>query len=158
MYVYFDDFAKAQVMRVAMTGGEPQAMSRDAIAAEPAIAPDGKKLAYISFRSDAPAHPKLALLDLTRGIETTRLLDIDSRAGEFVAFSPDGKAIAYSIDDHGIANLWTLPLDGTSGMQITRFTSGRIDSFHWSPNGKSLLVQREQSSSNAIALRDVSPR
>jgi serine/threonine protein kinase len=158
MYVYFSDFAKSQVMRVPVTGGEPQAMSRNTIAAEPAIAPDGKQLVYISISPDAPAHPKLALLDFTGGIEATRLLDIDSRAGEFVTFTPDGKAIAYSIDDHGIGNLWTLPLGGTSGTQITRFTSGRIDSFHWSPNGKSLLVQREQSSSNAIALRDVSPR
>ena len=69
-------------------------------------------------------------------------------------FSPDGKAIVYDIMDKGVGNLWCQPLDGTPGHQITNFTSGTINSFRWSPDGKSLAVTRMQDTSDVVILRE----
>ena len=69
-------------------------------------------------------------------------------------FSPDGKALVYDITDKGISNLWMQPLDGSAGHQLTNFTSGRINGFRWSPDGKSLGVMREQDVSDVVVLRE----
>jgi Tol biopolymer transport system component len=69
-------------------------------------------------------------------------------------FSPDGKAIVYDIMDKGVGNLWWHPLDGSPGHQITNFTSGTINSFHWSPDGKLLGVTRAHDISDVVFLRE----
>jgi serine/threonine protein kinase len=69
-------------------------------------------------------------------------------------FTPDGKAVVYDITDKGVANLWMQPLDGSPGHQITNFTSGRINGFRWSPDGKSLGVMREHDISDVVLLRE----
>jgi Tol biopolymer transport system component len=71
-------------------------------------------------------------------------------------FTPDGKAIVYDILDKGIGNLWMQPLDGSPGHQITNFTSGIINGFRYSPDGKSLGVMREQDISDVVLLRETS--
>ena len=69
-------------------------------------------------------------------------------------FSPDGKAIIYDILDKCVGNLWWQPLDGSPGHQITNFTSGTINTFRWSPDGKSLGVARAHDISDVVLLRE----
>jgi eukaryotic-like serine/threonine-protein kinase len=69
-------------------------------------------------------------------------------------FTPDGNAIVYDITDKGVANLWMQPLNGSPGRQITNFTSGRINGFRWSPDGKWLGVMREHDISDVVLLRE----
>ncbi|HEU5400504.1 MAG TPA: hypothetical protein VFU86_04055 [Terriglobales bacterium] len=70
-----------------------------------------------------------------------------------VEFTLDGKAVAYPIRDHGVDNVWVQPLDGSPGKQITNFAAEQIDSFHWSPDGKSLLLMRGHSESDVVLLQ-----
>jgi hypothetical protein len=79
---------------------------------------------------------------------------IDPRAGEFLQFTSDGKGVAYSITDQGIGTIWWQPTDGSKVRQLTNFPSGTISGFHWSPDGKSLWIHREQSSFDVVTLRD----
>jgi eukaryotic-like serine/threonine-protein kinase len=69
-------------------------------------------------------------------------------------FTPDGTAIVYDITDKGVANLWMQPLNGSPGRQITNFTSGHINGFRWSPDGKWLGVMREHDISDVVLLRE----
>jgi serine/threonine protein kinase/Tol biopolymer transport system component len=69
-------------------------------------------------------------------------------------FSPDGKALIYDITDKGVANLWIQPLDGTPGHQLTNFTSGHINGFHLSPDGKWIGVMRENDVSDVVLLQE----
>jgi Tol biopolymer transport system component len=48
------------------------------------------------------------------------------------------------------------PLSGSKGKRITNFASNDIASFHWSPDGKSLVMVRSSSTSDVILLRDSS--
>ena len=85
-----------------------------------------------------------------------RLSDVDPRARGILQFTPDGKTLAYVIEDQGVDNIWAQPLDGSKGKLLTNFTSAAITQFSWSPNGKSLVVARRDSTSDAILLRDAS--
>ena len=59
-----------------------------------------------------------------------------------IAFTPDGKAVAYNIVENGVGNVWAQPLDGSAGHRLTNFTSDRIRTFQFSPDGKTLAVTR----------------
>jgi Tol biopolymer transport system component len=69
-------------------------------------------------------------------------------------FSPDGKSLAFVVEEKGVDNIWLQPLDGSNGRQITNFKSEEITSFRWSPDGKQVAVGRHHNSSDVILLRD----
>jgi eukaryotic-like serine/threonine-protein kinase len=83
-----------------------------------------------------------------------RLLDVNPHISGGVQFTPDGKAVVYPIRENGVDNLWVQPLDGSAGHQITHFASEQIDSFHWSPDGKTLALLRGHSESDVVLLQE----
>ena len=120
------------------------------------LSADGKTLAYMVEVVDPTSQngeQKLALLDL--GSSAPRLLKADARVARGgLQFTPDGKNVAYPIQEKGVDNIWIQPLDGSPGHQITNFTSEQITSFHWSPDGKSLGVLRNHSESDVVLLQE----
>ena len=85
-------------------------------------------------------------------------MDADERISSAgLNFTPDGKAVAYSIRENGIDNLWLQPLDGSAGRQITAFDSEQIFNFRWSPDGRSLCILRGHTDSDVVLIRDSSP-
>ena len=70
-------------------------------------------------------------------------------------FSPDGKSIAFVIEEAGVDTIWMQPLDGSKGRRLTNLKgSEKIQDFRWSPDGKSLAMLRFSSVSDVILLRD----
>jgi Tol biopolymer transport system component len=123
------------------------------------ISPDGKTLAYAVDLVNAGTQEtkeKIALLDLEFPT-SPRLLDVNPHISGGVQFMPDGKAVAYPIRENGVDNLWVQPLDGSAGHQITHFTSEQIDSFHWSPDGRTLALLRGHSESDVLLLQESKP-
>jgi serine/threonine protein kinase/Tol biopolymer transport system component len=117
---------------------------------------DGKTLAYLLEVVDPTTQngqEKIALLDL--GSSAPRLLIADPRVARGgLQFTPDGKSLAYPVQEKGVDNIWTQPLDGSPGRQITNFTSEQISAFHWSPDGKNLGVLRSHSESDVVLLQE----
>jgi Tol biopolymer transport system component len=68
---------------------------------------------------------------------------LDSRHEGQLRFSPDGKGIVYPVREKGVDNLWLQPLDGGPSRELTNFTSLKIYSYQWSPDGKSLALVAE---------------
>jgi Tol biopolymer transport system component len=161
-WVYYRHREVSQIWRVPLDGsGKPEAVPGSLVpnsfpSGGMGISSDGKVLGYILEIVDAATQrgqEKLALLDL--GSSAPRLLNADSRvAGGGLAFTPDGKGVAYPIHENGVDNIWIQPLDGSPGHQITHFTSERIESFHWSPDGKTLGVLRSHSESDVVLLQE----
>jgi serine/threonine protein kinase len=132
------------------------------------FAPDGKRFMVVALTEDRgtrATRKNLVLVNLDAGPGSTpQVIDPDPRmsAGMLAStiytggpkFSPDGKAIVYDIIDKGVGNLWWQPLDGSPGHQITNFTSGTINTFRWSPDGKSLGVARAHDISDVVLLRE----
>jgi serine/threonine protein kinase len=132
-----------------------------------ALSPDGK----IHARLIAEEHPetrnytqKILLHNLdenskpairTIALESTRnFVFHGSSPDASFQFSPDGKALAFVVEERGVDNIWLQPLDGSNGHQITNFKSEEITGFRWSPDAKHLAVGRNHNSSDVILLRD----
>ena len=124
------------------------------------VSANGKTLAYAVDQLNAETQEvteKIALLDL-ESPTSPRLLDANPHISSGgVQFTPDGKAVAYPIRENGVDNIWVQPLDGSAGRQITHFNSDQIDSFHWSPDGKSLALLRGHSESDVVLLQESRP-
>jgi Tol biopolymer transport system component len=77
------------------------------------------------------------------------------RASTGFHFSPDGNSLAFVVDEAGQDNIWMQPLDGSRGRKLTHFNDAeKIRDFRWSPDGKTLAMQRFSSVSDVILLHD----
>ena len=167
-WVYYWNMELQQLWRVPLGGsGIPALVPGSNVAKTlPAgtslsASPDGKTLAYILATIPTPEDPypqyKVALLDVS-GTAPPRLLDADERISSGgLSFSPDGKAVTYPIRESGVDNLWTQPIDGMAGRQITSFTAEQIHGFHWSPDGRSLGILRGHVDSDVVLIRESTP-
>ena len=172
---YFASAAREHpAMRVSLEGGAPEAVTPGDVpnmygfGAGQAISPDGQWLVFNAELSTQAtgggAVSKLALVNLEGGgAKAARMFDPDKRiaggagSGYFengMAFTPDGKAVAYMIREKGVDNIWVQPLDGGAGKQITNFTSEHIVQFRWSPDGKMLAVTRTHAVADVVLLRE----
>ena len=123
------------------------------------ISSDGKTLAYVLATVPTPEDPypqyKLTLLDISATGPAPQLFDTDERISSGgISFSPEGKAVAYPIRENGVDNLWVQPIDRSAGKQVTSFTSEQISAFHWSPDGKSLVLLRGHTDSDVVLIRE----
>lgn len=156
-------------LRVPIDGGSPEVVPgtnvKDSFGpiGKVLFTPDGKQLIFSAQLTDATnqrAVPKIAILSLDSLATSPRLIDADPRISGDIGFvgglrmTPDGKAVAYVITEKGVDNIWAQPLDNSAGQQITNFTSDHIDDFHWSPDGKTLAVERSHHADDVVLLRN----
>jgi Tol biopolymer transport system component len=59
-----------------------------------------------------------------------------------VGWGRNNDVIAYSQDRDGVTNIWEQPIAGGPPRQLTTFTSGRIFTFSYSPDGARLLLAK----------------
>jgi Tol biopolymer transport system component len=71
---------------------------------------------------------------------------------ELVRFTPDSKALAYTLTRNRATNIWKQPLAGGNPVQMTQFPSGQILSFAWSADGKQLAFSRGQRKADAVMM------
>jgi Tol biopolymer transport system component len=141
-------------MKVPISGGKAERVS-DAVMeyeADYDISRDGKTAVLGSYDFKA-SKPNISLLSLETG-KIIRMMEYDPRQNGLVRFAPDGKSIVYVIREKGVDNLWSQPLDGGRGHQLTNFTSLKIYSYQWSPDGKSLVFVRGDSPTDVALIQD----
>ncbi len=169
-WLYYSELMTNGVSRIPSGGGKPElvpgANPPNSLTAQATLSPDGKILAIFTqlLNPESKTYSNRIVLDSLDS--RVRNLDLDpalkavfrtqgppDSAG--FRFSPDGKSIAFVIDDAGVDNIWMQPLDGSKGHKLTNFNdSERIQDFRWSPDGKTLAMLRFSSVSDVILLRD----
>jgi serine/threonine protein kinase/Tol biopolymer transport system component len=117
------------------------------------ISPDGKTFGAVGFVKGPPERMAFVFAPLAGG-ETRYLFENVPSAATWAQWSPDGKAIDYSILRRGAANVWRQPIAGGPYQQITKFPTTVLSSFAWSPDGKNLYVVRGARSADIVLLRD----
>jgi len=172
-WVYYHDSQGPHfAMRVPVDGGTPEPVPASDVkgmygmGAE-AISADGKRLVFEAEinvpEGPRPAEDRLAIAILDSSSQTSPLLlEPDSRIAESagtgfansLAFTPDGKSVAYIVRAQGVDNIFVQALDGSPGHAITNFTSEHIAQFQWSPDGKTLAVARAHDTSDVVLLRE----
>ena len=152
--IFFVNMASNAYMKVPIDGGEAQRLAPvfAEINGSYDIARDGKTAALGTYDFKAQK-PNIAIVSLDSG-QLLRTMEYDPRHNGQLCFSPDGKAIVYPIREKGVDNLWQQPLDGTPGRQLTNFTSLKIYSYQWSPDGKSLALVRGDSPSDLVLIQN----
>ena len=172
-WLYYSERLANGVLRISSGGGKPElvpgANPPNSLTAQATPSPDGKTLAIFTevLNPESKAYSsRIVLASLDSGV---RNLDLDptlkavfrsqgppDSAG--FRFSPDGKSVAFVIENAGVDNIWMQPVDGSKGRKLTDFNdSERIQDFRWSPDGKALALLRFHSVSDVILLRDNGP-
>jgi len=153
-YVFYDDLHR--IFRIPVEGGVSVQIAQvlgENIGGRLSISPDGNFLAY-PYEEDTPAPAvKLAIIPAEGGPPTKVLTALGVVWG--LLWSPDGKSLQYSFSQNGAYNIWEQRLTGGEAKHLTNFSTGTIFDFHWSLDGKRLLMTRGEISSDAALLSNL---
>ena len=126
-------------------GDSPQAMTNGSINLLPAWSPDGKTIAFTSFRTGAGAH-------LFAGDATSRQVRPLVNLGDFTtgaSWSADGSRLLFSASQNDNTDVYVARADGTGTKRLT--DSRGIDiSASWSPDGKRVAFVSERAGTPQI--------
>ena len=107
-------------------------------------------LALVSCR---PASDPAAELREAAEPEIPRHERIVEAARTAVRLSPDGRQLAFVVEDNGVANLWLAPVDDPEAARaLTSETGSGVGSFRWAYSSEYLLYRRNDESSPLLAL------
>jgi TolB protein len=128
-----------ELNKVPIEGGEPVRVCGNA-AGVSAVSPDGKLIAFFTWGKDALG---IAVNSFEDG-SPIRKFEIGSQSlnNTSLKWTPDGKALLYSLSSDGAANIWMQPLDGAAPKQVTDFKSDGIFRFDVSADGRNLICAR----------------
>jgi Tol biopolymer transport system component len=154
-WVVYQSTTGRSVLKVSIEGGTPENLSSQGANA-PAISNDGKMIAFTIVEGTVPNLRLRWLVVPSSGGAPLYSIDGDVRATSRIRFTPDGKSLAYVVNERGIANLWEMPLTGGPPRQFTDFKSDRIFDFAWSRDGKQLALSRGQVTTDVVLLTDTS--
>ena len=70
-------------------------------------------------------------------------------------FSPDGKQLAFTSDQGGADNIWTMNIDGTNQHQVTKEKFRLLNSPTWSPDGNYIAAHKHFTSSRSIGSGEI---
>ena len=171
-WLYYSNGPETGVSRIAASGGQPELIPgtrlSHSLLMRAALSPDGKTLALFTsmLRSETRTYSK-RIVFIGPGT-VIRNLDLDPELRPVFPspgppgstgfhFSPDGKSLAFVIEEGGTDNIWMQPVDGSKGRKLTNFhNSQTIQDFRWSPDGKNLAVLRFNSVADVVLLRNTS--
>jgi eukaryotic-like serine/threonine-protein kinase len=158
--VFFNRIANGQtrLWRVG-TDGQNATQVSDKSYLEPAISPDGKRLAVIDW-ADNP-HLELYILDATSGaLQSSYRIHQSQNVGDgqnHLAWTPDGRGVVFIVTDSvsNVSNLWEQPVSAPGkkvepAKQLTKFDALQIWSIAFSPDGKQLLLARGRGLADAV--------
>jgi eukaryotic-like serine/threonine-protein kinase len=141
------------LMKVPIDGGPPLNVSNRS-GESATVSPDGKMIAFLGEEGSGTNARAVWLVVPSSGGAPLYTLNADPRRGDRLRFTPDGKSLAYAVDQHGISNIWAIPLAGGPPKQLTDFKSDGIFDFAWSRDGKSMALSRGQVSRDVVLLTD----
>ena len=149
-WVVFTRFAdKVTLWKVPIEGGEPTQIVYKGLIC-PAVSPDGKMIAAVMG--------KIILISFNDG-KVIKTLDIrpekqERTAKQNLQWTPDGRGIYYIALNNGVSNIWRQPIDGSPPVQVTKFETGRIFNFAYSPDGKQLALSRGTLNSDVVLIKN----
>lgn len=145
----------SDIYRLAFDGTPPEALTRGPIGAlnvEPAVSPDGTRLAFASDRT-GNTHIFISGIDGSK----PKRITMAGKLNASPAWSPDGKTIAFASDDSGHFDIYTISNDGQNLKRLTdaRKSSGRPANHEnpsWSPDGRHIVFSSDRTGNSQLYL------
>jgi Tol biopolymer transport system component len=152
-WVYYIDHGDNRVIkRIPVEGGTSETVLNVPVQVFD-VSPDGEKiLTYEVRESDHKMEMRIDSVETHK----TQKYDLDARALWGAYFVPDGQSVVFAVREKNVDNLWLQAIGGSVPRQLTHFTSERIQSYRFSPDGKELAIQRGHADTDAVLLRDTS--
>jgi len=139
--------------RIASDGsGEPARLS-DKLLSHVAVSPTGDSIAAF-FRDAGNSQWHLGVFSP----DGSTLVHSYALAPTFelpVAWTADGRGLAYTDTQNGTSNIVVQPIDGGPVKPLTNFKSDRIFWFDFSHDGKQIAVSRGTQSSDVVLIKDL---
>jgi TolB protein len=114
----------------------------------PAWSPDGRSLAYVSYRQGVPDVFRASIFE-------GRSANLTGGAGQSFApsFSPDGKRIAYASSRSGNMEIWVASADGGGARKVTSSPAAETAPT-WSPTGAEIAFTSDRTGAPQIYVMD----
>jgi serine/threonine protein kinase len=149
------------IFKVSTQGGSPIELVAKGGLCYPQLSPDGSLVGYL-YKDEQSLRPQIGIIKFDDGtVVKTIDLPLTAFPGSYDNlfyrgwhWSPDGRAVAYINTLGGVSNLWSQPLEGGAPKQITNFTSDRILTFAYSPDGRQLALARGSHTSDAVLISE----
>jgi eukaryotic-like serine/threonine-protein kinase len=147
-YIYYRKSANVQatefnVYRAPVLGGTPRQVVRD-VDSNLTFAPDGLRMAYIRANDPDAGKYRVLAANLDGSNETVLQIAQPTRGSdpENIAWSPDGKSLAYSFFSSGAALsiVESLDLASKKVSTLASLANNTVFELQWLPDGRSLLV------------------
>jgi TolB protein len=118
----------------------------------PSWNPDGRSLAYVSYRQDRT--PMIFYAHIFEGRSDANVTGERNNSQAFApVFSPDGKRLAYASNRGGSLDIWVANVDGSGARRLT--TGGASDTAPcWSPTGQEIAFTSDRTGSPQIWIMD----
>ena len=169
-WLYYSSGGDKGISRIAASGGQPEVIPGtrppDSILLRAALSPEGKTLALFTSQLQPQSRTYVRRIVLVGPGSSIRKFDLDPPLHPVFAspgppsssgfhFSPDGKSLAFVVEEDGVNNIWLQPIDGSKGRKLTNFhNSQTIQDFRWSADGRKLALLRFNSVADVVLLRN----
>jgi TolB protein len=115
----------------------------------PVWTPDGRSIAYVSYRQGSP---DVFLASIYEG-KSANLTNGRGAQAFAPSFSPDGKRLAYSSNKSGNMEIWVANADGSGARKITS-SSGKDTAPAWSPTGQEIAFTSDRGGTPQVYVMD----
>jgi Tol biopolymer transport system component len=151
-WVIYLSSSDGYLYKVPIEGGAPRRLAVKAAGAS-AVSPDGKLIAHFAPGKDTRV---IAVSSFKDGSAVRRFVaGPNSHNNNSLKWTPDGKALLYSLSPGGVTNIWMQPLDGSPPRQVTDFKAEGMFRFDISADGKTLVCARGGWKSDIVLVKNL---
>ena len=123
----------------------------------PRVSPDGKYIACSfpekSGNPQAPTKFKLTLLSAADGSVVKQFDESISGGKISPVWTPDSKAVSYTVTKNGVTNIWSQPIDGSPPQKITDSKTEEIFRYGWSKDYQKLAFEKGMTINDVVIIR-----
>jgi Tol biopolymer transport system component/DNA-binding winged helix-turn-helix (wHTH) protein len=142
--VYQRGIVEPRLWKVPVDGGEAVQLTATR-AIRPSISPNGELIAYHYLDPEMEKSQwSIGVVSIKGGSRLKRfdLPPTVTSVERVVRWSPDGASVTFPNSLNGLSDIWLQPLNGSPPKQLTHLKAEQIQTFEWSPDGRTLALIR----------------